>query len=268
MVDSSDKEPPLQLPEADPIFADPRLAEIYDDLDGERDDLDLYESIITELGASSVLDIGCGTGALACRLAQRGLRVIGLDPAAASLAVARSKPGAAAVRWIHAAARDAPRLGVDVVVMTGNVAQVFVTDEEWTATLTAAKGALGTDGRLVFETRDPAARAWAEWTRHASLTITPTRSGDVESWVELTMVDPPLVSFRWTFRFLDTVTVTATVIESDSTLRFRTLDELDESLAHAGFVIDEVRDAPDRPGREFVVFASASPRTRATWHIR
>jgi hypothetical protein len=51
---------------------------------------------------------------------------------------------------------------------------------------------------------------------------------------------------------------TSTVIESDSTLRFRTLDELESSLSQAGFVIDQVRDAPDRPSREFVVIASPS----------
>jgi hypothetical protein len=48
---------------------------------------------------------------------------------------------------------------------------------------------------------------------------------------------------------------TGSVITSNSTLRFRTLDELDSSLARAGFVIDEVCDAPDRPSREFIVIA-------------
>ena len=53
---------------------------------------------------------------------------------------------------------------------------------------------------------------------------------------------------------------TGSVITSNSTLRFRTLDELDSPLARAGFVIDEVCDAPDRPSREFIVIAS--PRQR------
>ncbi len=104
----------------------------------------------------------------------------------------------------------------------------------------------------MFETRDSAFRGWEEWTRERSLAVKRTRSGDVESWVELTSVELPLVSFRWTFHFLDT----ATVIESNSTLRFRTLDELQSSLSRAGFVIDEVRDAPDRPSQEFIVIAS------------
>src|SRR5690606_35551919 len=56
-----------------------------------------------------------------------------VDPAAASLEVARTKPGADRVRWIHGYETDLPRLSVDLATMTGNVAQVFLTDEEWDA---------------------------------------------------------------------------------------------------------------------------------------
>ena len=52
----------------DPLLAAPRLAEIYDVLEGERDDLDHYLAMAAELGAR-VLDVGCGTGTFACRLA-------------------------------------------------------------------------------------------------------------------------------------------------------------------------------------------------------
>jgi hypothetical protein len=43
--------------------------------------------------------------------------------------------------------------------MTGNVAQVFVTEREWASTLRATYAALRPGGRLLFETRDPAAKA-------------------------------------------------------------------------------------------------------------
>jgi len=76
----------------DLIFAEPRLAEVYDPLDPDRSDLDAYVAMVEEFGARSVLDIGCGTGTLACLLARRGLTVTAVDPAAASLAVARTKP--------------------------------------------------------------------------------------------------------------------------------------------------------------------------------
>ena len=39
----------------------------------------------------TVLDVGCGTGTLACLLATRGLEVAAANPAAASLSVARHK---------------------------------------------------------------------------------------------------------------------------------------------------------------------------------
>ena len=82
----------------DPTFAVPRLAAIYDAVDDDRTDLDAYVAIVEELAATVVLDIGCGTGTLACRLPRRGRDVIAVDPAAASLAVAEHKPGAEHVR--------------------------------------------------------------------------------------------------------------------------------------------------------------------------
>ena len=59
----------------DAIFAEPRLAELYDPLDPDRSDLDAYLAMAGEFGARSVLDVGCGTGTLACLLAGRGLEV-------------------------------------------------------------------------------------------------------------------------------------------------------------------------------------------------
>ena len=54
---------------ADAHFENPRLAMLYDPLDPDRQDLDVYAAMAAEFGARDVLDIGCGTGALACLLA-------------------------------------------------------------------------------------------------------------------------------------------------------------------------------------------------------
>jgi ubiquinone/menaquinone biosynthesis C-methylase UbiE len=237
----------------DRIFADDRLARIYDDIDGDRSDLDHYEAIIDELGARAVLDIGCGTGAFAHRLARRGVTTYALDPANASLAVARTKPGADDITWILGDATTLPPILVDAVTMTGNVAQVFLHDGEWSTVLSGVRRVLPGGGHLVFETRDPAFGGWREWTRDRSRSVTVTAAGPVEHWVELTEVELPLVSFRHSFRFLDE----GGVVTSDSTLRFRSRDEVAVSLAVAGFTVDEVRDAPDRPGRELVFIARA-----------
>jgi SAM-dependent methyltransferase len=113
----------------DALFEHPRLAAVYDALDPDRSDLDAYALIVTELGAGLVLDLGCGTGTFALMLAERGVAVVGLDPAAASLDVARGKPGGDRVRWVHGDATALPEDlegRVDLAVMTGNVAQAIV----------------------------------------------------------------------------------------------------------------------------------------------
>jgi SAM-dependent methyltransferase len=76
----------------DALFSLPRLAAVYDPLDPGRPDLEVYAAMAAEFGARRVLDIGCGTGTFARLLASRGLTVAGLDPALASLEIARAKP--------------------------------------------------------------------------------------------------------------------------------------------------------------------------------
>jgi SAM-dependent methyltransferase len=229
------------------------LAEIYDPLDPDRSDLDVYAAIVVEFGARRVLDVGCGTGTFACMLAERGVEVVGVDPAGASIDVARRKPGADRVRWIHGDATMLPPLETHLATMTANVAQVFLTDEDWLATLRGIRAALTPNGRLVFETRVPERKAWLEWNRQETHNRPDIPGvGVVENWCDLIEVADSLVTFRGTFIFASD----GTVLTSDSTLRFRSREEVERSLHAAGFVVDEVRDAPDRPGRELVFVAS------------
>jgi SAM-dependent methyltransferase len=202
-----------------------------------------------EIGARSVLDIGCGTGTFACMLARAGKVVVGLDPAAASIAVARRKVGAEAVRWIEGDVTALPHLQVDLVTMTGNVAQVFLNDDEWAAVLQAGRAALAPGGHLVFETRDPARQAWRAWNREETFwRVELANTEVVETWTELTKVQPPFVSFRQTFSFA----ADRVMLASESSLRFRDRGEIERSLQTAGFEAVEGRDAPDRPGLEMV----------------
>jgi len=238
----------------DPVFAHPRLAEVYDLVEPDRDDLVAYIAMVEEFGARAVLDVGCGTGTFACLVARRGHEVIGIDPAAASLDVARRKRGGRRVQWLRGEAPDLPPRRVDLATMTGNVAQVFLTDDEWRSTLGAVRGALHPGGRLVFEVRDPAHEAWRDWNRRQSFRrLVLPRLGPLRTWMDLHRVDLPFVSFRTTFVF----EADGAALTSDSTLRFRSRDEITTDLEAAGFHMESVRDAPDRPGREFVFVARA-----------
>ncbi|MFB4275523.1 class I SAM-dependent methyltransferase [Nonomuraea sp. MTCD27] len=237
---------------ADAIFEHPRLAAVYDPLDPDRGDLEVYAAIAAELGARSVLDVGCGTGTFALLLAGRGLEVTGVDPAAASLDVARGKPGAERVRWIHGDATTLPPMRADLATMTANVAQAIVEPADWRATLAAVRASLRPGGHLVFETRDPARKAWLEWNRAATYQVAELPGlGRVEQWYDLLDVSGPLVTFRGTWVFASD----GQVLTSDSTLRFRERDEVEADLSAGGYTLEEVRDAPDRPGREFVFLA-------------
>ncbi|MER7755149.1 class I SAM-dependent methyltransferase [Kitasatospora sp. NPDC097643] len=240
----------------DETFRHPRLAAVYDPLDADRGDLDAYLHLAQQLGATRVLDIGCGTGVFALRLADHGIEVVGVDPAGASVEVARAKPGADRVRWIHGDAGTLPPLRVDLATMTANVAQAIVPPDAWQATLAGAHAALRPGGHLVFETRDPARRAWEGWNRASSHRITDVPGvGPVETWVDLLDVTGPLVTFRWHYVFA----ADGQELTSDSTLRFRERPEIEADLAAHGFLLREVRDAPDRPGQQLVFLAQRRP---------
>ncbi|MFI7674726.1 class I SAM-dependent methyltransferase [Actinophytocola sp. NPDC049390] len=241
----------------DAIFAHPRLAPVYDTFEGHRDDLPAYVDIVDELGARHVLDVGCGTGSLAVRLADRGRTVTGVDPAEASLRIARAKDPAGRVTWLHGDATTLPALAADLAVMTGNVAQVFLTDDDWARTLRGIRAALRPGGHFVFETRRPEHRTWEDWAEDTDpVTVTVPGIGTVERRFEVTDVRLPFVSFRCAYRFL----TDGAVVTSASTLRFRDRDEVTASLTEGGYRVLDVRDAPDRPGREFVFVAECGGR--------
>jgi hypothetical protein len=95
-------------------------------------------------------------------------------------------------------------------------------------------------------------RAWEQWTRASTYGVHEVQGvGAVESWTEVTDVAGPLVTFRTTWSFRSD----GEVLTSDSTLRFRDQDEVVASLVAQGYVVDDVRGAPDRYGRELVFLA-------------
>ncbi len=243
-------------------FEDPRLVEVYDAMCPWSRDDDFFVSVVEEAGGGlRVLDLGCGTGRLALGLAARGHTVTGVDPACASLDAARAKPGADRVAWIEGTAEDAPTASFDVAVMTSHVAQFFVTDDEWTHALEHLHRALVAGGRLVFDARDPADRAWERWPIDWGRMVALPAGDHVEVWVEVAAIvgaeAAPTVSHRIQYRFSD-----EDRCASDATLRFRSEAELRTSLGAAGFTVEHIfggwnRDPIGHADGEFLVVAMA-----------
>lgn len=65
----------------------------------------VYDRVAQLAHGPEVLDLGCGTGNVALRLARRGVHVIGVDLSPEMLDIARQKtPRSPAVRWLEAGA--------------------------------------------------------------------------------------------------------------------------------------------------------------------
>ena len=144
-------------------YADPRLAALYDALNPPDANTAFYLGLPGPQPAR-ILDMGCGTGQLACEFAAQGHEVTGADPAAAMLDVARARPGGDRVHWIQA---DAAGLALDtrfdLIIMTGHVFQLLREDRDVRAALQSLARHLAPGGRLAFETRNPAVREWQDW---------------------------------------------------------------------------------------------------------
>ncbi|MGP3991919.1 class I SAM-dependent methyltransferase [Streptomyces sp. 3N207] len=221
------------------MFSDADAAALYDLLNpwdpDSRPDGGFYFPLV--MGAESVLDVGCGTGAMLHLARKRGHRgrLVGLDPDRAALDRARRR---ADIEWVEGTAAEAKSgAGFRLATMTGHAFQDLVTDHDVFASLSAIHGALRPGGRFVFDTRHPQARAWEGWT--------PSNPDDVVEVVD----DTGRVLRYWhdvESVVGDVVTISGTVAQLDGTvlrvlserLRFLNVMALSGFLAEAGFEIE------------------------------
>jgi ubiquinone/menaquinone biosynthesis C-methylase UbiE len=172
--------------------------------------------------------------------------------------VARSRAGSERVRWIDSNAKSlALDARFDLIVMTGNVFQVFLEDDEVRATLRTLRRHLSPGGRLAFETRNPLVEEWRGWRPHLTReTIEVPGIGAVDVHYDIASADGAFVTYETHYRFgPDDVSV------GRDTLRFMTQEELAAFLADAGFTEiawfgDWDRSPLTAASPEFVVVAS------------
>jgi ubiquinone/menaquinone biosynthesis C-methylase UbiE len=217
---------------SDEIFDDYAFARLYDHFNGWMAGDDFYLALAQETGGP-VLDLGCGTGMLACRIAEEGLAVVGADPAAGMLRVARARLGGGKVSWV---ASDGQSLQLPerfaLIYMTGHAFQALLTDAEAVGVLAAAARHLALGGRFAFDTRNPACREWESWTPALSAEIVETAEhGRVE---EATAADfdtaTGVCALTHRYRFLDK----GTEQTGRSRIRFVEPAEVARLLAEAG----------------------------------
>lgn len=253
----------------DEVFTDARLAALYDLFSpaDERADLAFYLPLI--MRARSVLDLGCGTGALLHRARAAGHRgrLCGLDPAPGMLEVARRRTD---IEWVlgDATALHGWRRQFDLVVMTGHAFQALVGDDELRSTVATVAAVLDATGSFVFETRNPAAREWETWHRRYSGEVADEAGALVRCVCEVVRpVRGDTVSFTHTFRSSGW----ARPHVSHSTLRFLGPAALGELLSGAGLrVAAQFGDWDGRPlsdrGPEIITVARHSAPRGSSGH--
>lgn len=117
-------------------------------------ELDFYRELAAEAGLNggAVLEIACGTGRIAARLAQDGVTVVGLDRSPEMLDVARAKAqGLGNVCWMQADMRSF-ELGAafGLVIIPGHSFQHLNTPHDQVACLECIKRHLRPHGILVI----------------------------------------------------------------------------------------------------------------------
>jgi SAM-dependent methyltransferase len=131
----------------------------YDHLYADKDydsECDFLEAVFHRSGRNvgDILDVGCGTGEHAIRLAQRGFRVVGVDRSEAMLKLARSKAEKAAVE-VRFELQDACRLNLgqrfDAVIAMFAVMSYQTTNAELASVCSGAAHHLRPGGVFCFD---------------------------------------------------------------------------------------------------------------------
>lgn len=243
-------------------YKDPRLVERYD-IDNPRGiDYDFYVQLARDKKVQKIIDLGCGTGLLTRELAGYGWKVTGVDPAPAMLAYARQQPDAHLVQWVEGHAGKLGTPEADLAIMTGNVAQVFLEETDWFFTLHRIYDALRPGGYVAFESRNPEARGWESWNREATFERSDSPHGPMACWVDVVNVGDGKVHFQGHNVFIET----GEHLVADSTLRFRTQEEISSSLTQVGFKVNHVyggwRQEPFSHDSRIMVFVAQRPESQ------
>ncbi|MEK4387698.1 methyltransferase domain-containing protein [Solibacillus sp. FSL W7-1464] len=211
------------------------IAYYYDQLHTWGKEDDFFMELLQLTKAKKIADLGCGTGRVTIELAKAGYEVTGIDPNEEAVLRAQNKAHAQSVSWIIGDSQDLTANAYDAVIMTANVAQVFITEESWNSVLQDVFTALKQGGHFIFDARNPQAKTWEEWQKDETVDeLQDVYTGDpLLYWDEYEGLD------RNVFTFYEKIKNVNTDIthEAKVQLIFRSFEEISSSLKKAGFSI-------------------------------
>src|SRR6188508_1660391 len=159
-----------------------RIAERYDETAADMFDPSVVDPVVDFLADlafdGTVLELGIGTGRIALPLAQRGIRIHGIDLSEAMVARLRAKPGA---EQINVSIGDFVTTTVpgtfSVAYLVFNTIMNLTTQDEQVACFTNVAAHLEPGGCFVIEVSVPDLQRLPAGETFRPFTVTPTRLG-------------------------------------------------------------------------------------------
>jgi SAM-dependent methyltransferase len=207
---------------------------IYDQINGWGKDDEFFISLLKEIDVKTIADLGCGTGRLTTQFAKAGYQITAVDPNEEAIEFARSKEYTGEIEWIVGDSANLQTNAFGAIIMTANVAQVFLTEESWKNTVADVYRALKPGGHFIFDTRNPLDKVWEEWKKDTTPDVArnPVTEEPLEIWTQYEgFVDD-------VFTFYETVKKTHTgevIVREKMKLKFRTQETIYNSLKQADF---------------------------------
>ena len=216
------------------------FADVYDDWYAELTDVDATIATLSALaGDGPVLELGVGTGRLAIPLAAAGLQVYGVDSSAAMLQRLAAKAGGSAVHvTLGDMAIDLPTGPFSLAFCAYNTFCNLLTEASQRGCVSNVAERLTTGGALVVEAFVP------NPSLHDQSAQIGVRSLAVDR-VVLSVTIRTLADQRAEGQFID-ITEARGVRLRPWSVRWVTVDQLDEMAAAAGLAISERWEAFDR----------------------
>jgi ubiquinone/menaquinone biosynthesis C-methylase UbiE len=147
-------------------FQDPQSYDVeVEMISGSDVDLVLVQELARTKGGP-LLDLACGTGRIALRLAEQGYQVTGVDISAAMIEWGRHKASqrSISIEWVVADARSFQlQKHFSLIYMLGNAFQLFLTRNDQEAMLERVREHLLPEGYFLFGTRNPSRYHLFEW---------------------------------------------------------------------------------------------------------